>query len=987
MQPNSELTVSRPRPEGLFLPLSPRPLSRSAGLVAAAVLLAATTATARAETAQARLFARVFGDAVQLDPAIVAKVKALKPGQQYFVDRDGKHVECWFIDNSLRHSKKVQPLLVRAIDEDGDMTRDGGPDLDSDLYVADWGADGNVDAVIDYQDDDHDNDVDEMGIFYFSAHDKGMGGRDALRVWWGRDDGDDNQLWFDVNYTYIQGECQWRSHFSGDETFVAFGLADGDERWLPMWENPFLFYDPDRDTCSELAIRIGGLGDTVQNLRFSIDADDDAFGRRTHDYDFSVTAIAVPPSITRPASGPAIAKEGSQDSKIKLPADMAESTKIRGIPTGPFLKRVDAVRFATTAAWSGAMLAWDEINSNTSADFQHEPQERWEGLIAPGNEEFPQVGGPACSPLNKRFEVSMRPVKPLRLYYDNTDHRLHLVGAHRGWINVDYDLDGRIDGSYVYTDTNGDGYFDRRQIDLDGDSKPDLEFPMAASGRREVALDFGEVRGAYLPELDEVLAASQVFVDAARPVLAAQTGAVAGDPVEAFFLDKLPQWAPAAGLGAHIRSTPAGARFYMDFVRDRLFFALRQKLGQTPAWAGVETLYARGNYRTAAEQLAREFPAAQPNPAAFGGFPRRIPLRLDNAGGPQRDNWPIFIPTRNLVKIAPDFNAQNAAVVAADRWIGWRQIPHQVDAVDPQAGPELSFEVDLRANTSPVYYLYYSPTGQTNAAFPPMTATAEDWVPPNIGWESDRGAYRSYWGQFDFFGKKLPTLIYPTIGRQSYHSEEDWGMDCLNVKVSSGLGGLTLYMGEESYPVQNPAGKGQIDFTKRQVAAGPVRAAVEILAKNVVPGRPDLSIRMTPIIYAHRNETEVRVQVVNAVGEVELAPGFIKLPLRESAFVAPEEGYAGVWGQQVPEIGEIAMGLIAPPKAYAGPVDLPTERRYRWRTSEGGQLRYWLWGDWRRGRQYPVAPAVENWRRELRELAAALLHDVVVTPGPVETLQ
>jgi hypothetical protein len=950
------------------------------------VLLTTTLAGgARAETSKEKLFTRVFGDAVKLDPAIIDKVKALKPGQQYFVDRDGKHVECWFIDNALRHSKKVQPLLVRAIDEDGDMTKDGGPDLDSDLYVADWGADGMVDAVVDYQDNDGDNDVDEMGIYYFSPKDKGMDGRDALRVWWARDDGDDNQLWFDVNYTYIQSECQWRSHFSGDETFVAFGLTDGDEAWQPMWENPFLFYDPDRDTCSELAIRIGGLRDTIQNLRFSLDADDDAFGRHTHDYDFSITAVAAPPIIaSAPASTPAIAKEGPANSGLKLPADVTETIKIRNIPTGPFLRRADAVRFVTSAPWARAMLAWDEINANTDADVERDPHERWEGVIAPGNEDFPQVGGPTCSTLNKRFEVSLQPVSPLRLYYDNTDHRLHLLGATRGWMKIDYDLDGKVDGSYTYLDDNGDGRFDRRQIDLDGDGKPDLDFKMAAPGTREVALDFGEVRGVHLPELKEVLAGSQMFIDAAKPLLATST-----DPVETFFLERIPQWAPATALGERVRSTPAGARFYMDFIRDRLFWSLRQNLGPKPAWIGIETLYAAGNYRGAAERLTRDFGAGAPKmkSAAFGGFTKRIALRIGNAGGPQRDNWPIFIPTKNLVKATPDFNALNVAVVAPDRWLNWRQIPHQVDEIDPQAGPELTFEVDVRANASPMYYVYYSPTGQTNAAFPRMTATAEDWVPPNLGWESDLAAYRSYWGQFDFFGKKIATLIYPTIGKQSYHTEEDWGMDCLNVKETSGLGGLTLYLGTEGHLVQNPAGKGNVAFTKRQLVAGPVRAAGEIVARNIVPNRPDLSIRITPIIYAHRAETELRVQVIGATEEVELAPGFIRLPLRESVFVAPQDGYVGMWGQQTTDIGEIAMGMIAAPKAYVGPIDLPTERRYRWKTYNGGQFRYWLWADWRRGRPYPFAPTVENWRRELRELSGTLLRDVVVTPGVAETVE
>jgi len=49
--------------------------------------------------------------------------------------------------------------------------------------------------------------------------------------------------------------------------------------------------------------------------------------------------------------------------------------------------------------------------------------------------------------------------------------------------------------------------------------------------------------------------------------------------------------------------------------------------------------------------------------------------------------------------------------------------------------------------------------------------------------------------------------------------------------------------------------------------------------------------------------------------------------------------------------------------------------------------KYWLVGDWRRGRQYPIAPTAENWRRELRALAGLLLSEPRVTIGKPEELK
>ena len=81
------------------------------------------------------------------------------------------------------------------------------------------------------------------------------------------------------------------------------------------------------------------------------------------------------------------------------------------------------------------------------------------------------------------------------------------------------------------------------------------------------------------------------------------------------------------------------------------------------------------------------------------------------------------------------------------------------------------------------------------------------------------------------------------------------------------------------------------------------------------------------------------------------------------------------------------MGLIVPPERIVGAVDLPEERRLKLRTADGGKLRCWLIGDWRRGRQHPVAPGVENWKKELAALAGLLLSDVKLSIGRVETLK
>ena len=82
---------------------------------------------------------------------------------------------------------------------------------------------------------------------------------------WARDYGDDNKLWYDVNYEYIQEDCQWLTDFNGDEMFVyRFNYNCAENLLTPTSEIAFSFYDLDGDDYSEEAIRFFGSGNRGQ---------------------------------------------------------------------------------------------------------------------------------------------------------------------------------------------------------------------------------------------------------------------------------------------------------------------------------------------------------------------------------------------------------------------------------------------------------------------------------------------------------------------------------------------------------------------------------------------------------------------------------------------------------------------------------------------------------------------------------------------------
>ena len=95
---------------------------------------------------------------------------------------------------------------------------------------------------------------------------------------------------------------------------------------------------------------------------------------------------------------------------------------------------------------------------------------------------------------------------------------------------------------------------------------------------------------------------------------------------------------------------------------------------------------------------------------------------------------------------------------------------------------------------------------------------------------------------------------------------------------------------------------------------------------------------------------------------------------RDKAFTDQGIGCLGVWGFQEAAIDEIGMSVIVPPEQLVGFIDANDDRQARCKTTDDGRLRYWIVGDWRRGRQHPVAPTIDNWHQEMKELAALLHH-------------
>jgi hypothetical protein len=402
--------------------------------------------------------------------------------------------------------------------------------------------------------------------------------------------------------------------------------------------------------------------------------------------------------------------------------------------------------------------------------------------------------------------------------------------------------------------------------------------------------------------------------------------------------------------------------------------------------------YERGDLASVANILRQEFGAcvraADKAAVRYRSFTRRIPVTVRNPLELFRENEPVSVPTEAIFEADRDFNPDCCTLVAPERRIAWHPIPFQIDPAGSAQAQELFFVAHLRPQETATYYLYYAPQETEPRAFATRTAAAMAWLPENVGWESDRVGYRAYRGQFDFFGKKQQTLVVKTFRDDTYHAEQPWGMDALNVGKTSGLGGLTLFVNGAAYPVQNPDGTGSVRFRNEILFEGPLRTTVEMVASEIGEAKKEFNVRIRCSAIAGRKDTDVRVTVVPAkpASEILIAPGFTRLS-DEDFFLDTHLGFFGSWGRQTPTIGDIGMALIFPPEHYHGFVEEEAERKVVLSLPASGEIRYLLIGDWRRGRRFPYAPTMDNWREKVRRIAVRYHNPLTWAVGAAESVR
>jgi len=573
------------------------------------------------------IFSKLLSVEVQTEKDIIEQLLNGEPGTKIFVDsdQDGEMDILYMIDTNEIHETQFKPILVKIVDEDGDMHLSGEGDLDSDLHIADWNADGTVDRIIDYVDLDGDNDQDEQIQYFWSDstvtnkyrrawygpnQPKNYPGKNYF-ISWAKDIGDDNRLWWHINYDYVQTLTQWKSDYNGNETLVNMFYYDyKEDQIIPFGETNFSFYDMDNDGFSESALRFVGKNLVADNLRFSYDIDNDVGRTSVHDYDFSLSCV-----------GP-----------ITLPLEKAFRVAIRGHETEPIIKWNYMREVAKAGKWSKAHLTWDE-NDNNISDPLLRPEdflcnERWEGVINHQSAYVERIGGPSCGFYNKRNEIDLDYSGGMQFYYSPVDQRLHLFGAEVGWIKVDYDNDHIIDMFIWMEDEDMDGFFDTWKYDVNGDClgeehdtltyesvwKYEVEGDelyervvyLENDHNRLIPFDYWMLHEQYVSSLSRITYTNQIMIDRIKVLLRNLDQNFEIDSVEDYFNSSLMYYRKDYGIGEKIKNSNEGTRFYLDMIRERYWHRLiKTDFVQDPYYEEIVNFYNKGNFEKASDLIRK----------------------------------------------------------------------------------------------------------------------------------------------------------------------------------------------------------------------------------------------------------------------------------------------------------------------------------------------------------------------------------------------
>lgn len=321
---------------------------------------------------------------------------------------------------------------------------------------------------------------------------------------------------FQVRAWIHDGRCNFFEDYSGKSLILKIHSSPEKINDLRLnWENPFLFYDPDKDGLTEYNIRL---------------LDQPIFGKPGDKYLTNLTGKISYVSLSYDMVNDHTAKNPfSYDMTINFRGEgfsymdqLHKFKNLRGLPAAdqyfmdPRINQLEGFIYPdhNTAPkmtfekgkWNQVWFIYDEDNDC----------ERWERveLYEPKDPYIIGVrkGGldnsTQSDPVGDRGEWDLDNSGKGNLYISPLDGKIHLYGAEKGYWRVDQNsfyyqgMGGLYDGYgplrtplcepttfplISYKDTDNDGFFDLIEFDLDGDKKVDFSYSLKDLGIKDIS--------------------------------------------------------------------------------------------------------------------------------------------------------------------------------------------------------------------------------------------------------------------------------------------------------------------------------------------------------------------------------------------------------------------------------------------------------------------------------------------------------------------
>lgn len=415
------------------------------------------------------------------------------------------------------YSMTGDSVPILWIDDDRDMKwTDIEGDMDNDCLLIDRNKDGiyggDGDLVIDWVDSDNDGKADlQIVMDYPAVH--------ATEVWPNGHvmillDTDKDNIFNYIDWNTYQikswnksGRAAFYTDYSGQSAFTKMHVATYNMGDLRLnWENPFLFYDPDKDGLSEIAVRLLDSPSTkdekaswndyvnmqlegvIDWVSISVDLDNDNAPGNDFDFDFTL---------------------GLRGGGFDYMDQVHVFKNMRGLPEAdkffmdPRWRQMDELIYPdhknafdlifNRGKWESAHFVYDEDDDCHRWERVEFYEARDPFKVGAGN------GGldhnTQADAAGDRGEWDMDCSGKGNLYISPLDGRSHLYGAewgcwrvdqnteyYQGWDRLWINKNPKKFATVKYTDKNGNGFLDYVEYDMDGDGKFEIVFDLKALG-------------------------------------------------------------------------------------------------------------------------------------------------------------------------------------------------------------------------------------------------------------------------------------------------------------------------------------------------------------------------------------------------------------------------------------------------------------------------------------------------------------------------